>query len=235
MSFNPVTWKCSSCPNAHFVLDVNNKEGRCVIVLVDQNFPAVLPSAENRCLAIMCLESGSMEELIDLFLKISRPVTILKGTVVLFGSLTSLAKVGLQSYASACINGKRRISGAIKESVPVPFVPLPLGGCNDPELIRSTVDACVWLGSIPSFPLSGTCSGLVDILMEDVDGGEGGVKNYDRPVFLPSTLDSYDGNHLTSPGRPGIPAFVPSWSQTDEKKILGRVAKRFERKSAGRA
>jgi hypothetical protein len=76
---------------------------------------------ENRCLAIMRLESGSMDELIDLFLKISRPVTVPKGTVVLFGSLTSLAKVGLQSYASACINGKRHISGAIKESVPVPL------------------------------------------------------------------------------------------------------------------
>jgi hypothetical protein len=125
MSFNPVTWKCSSCPNSHSILNVNNKGGRCVIVLADQNFPAVLPSAENRCLAIMRLESGSLDELIDLFLKITRPVTVPKGTVVLFGSLTSLAKVGLQSYASSCINGKHRISGAIKESVPVPFVPPP--------------------------------------------------------------------------------------------------------------
>jgi hypothetical protein len=125
MSFNPVSWKCASCPNPHSILDGNNKGGRCVIVVVDQNFPAVLPSAENRCLAIMRLESGSMDELIDLFLKISRPVTVPKGTVILFGSLSSLSRIGLQSYASACINGKRRISGAIKESVPVPFVPPP--------------------------------------------------------------------------------------------------------------
>jgi hypothetical protein len=53
-----------------------------------------------------------------------------------------------------------------------------------------------------------------------VDGGEGGVKHLDRPVFLPTNLDSYDGNHVTSPGRPGIPAFMPSWSQADEKKFL---------------
>jgi hypothetical protein len=58
------------------------------------------------------------------------------------------------------------------------------------------------------------------MVMEEVDGGKGGVKNFDRPVFMPSNLDSYDGSHVTSPGRPGIPAFVPSWSQTDEKKFL---------------
>jgi hypothetical protein len=56
-------------------------------------------------------------------------------------------------------------------------------------------------------------------------GGEGDVKHYDRPVFLPSSLDSYDGNHVTSPGRPGIPAFVPSWSQTDEKTFLEGLLK----------
>jgi hypothetical protein len=125
LSFNPVTWKCSSCPNSHSVLESNSKGGRCVIVLADQNFPAVLPSAENRCLAIIRLESGSLDELIDLFLKIPRPVSVPEGTVVLFGSLTTLSKIGLQSYASACINGSRRISGAIKGSSPVPFVPPP--------------------------------------------------------------------------------------------------------------
>jgi hypothetical protein len=61
--------------------------------------------------------------------------------------------------------------------------------------------------------------------MDEVDGGEGGVKHLDRPVFLPFNLDSYDGTHVTSPGRPGIPAFVPSWSQTDEKTFLDGLLK----------
>jgi hypothetical protein len=161
-----------------------------------------------------------MEELIDLFLKISRPVSVPEGTIILFGSLTNLGRVGTQSYASACLNGKRRIQGAIKGSVAIPFIPPPLGGCNDPELLRSLVDSCVWLGSIIGFPLSDTCKCLVDLVMDDPDGGEGGIVHLDRPVFLPTNLESYDGEHLTSPGRPGIPAFVPSWSQTDEKKFL---------------
>ncbi len=126
LSFNPVNWKCSSCPSNHSVLDA--KGGRCVIILCDQNFPAVLPSAEKRCLSIIRLEHGSLDDLIDLFLKISRPVSIPEGTVVLYGSLTTLGRVGTQSYASACINGKRRINGAIRVSVAIPFIPPPPPG-----------------------------------------------------------------------------------------------------------
>jgi hypothetical protein len=125
MSLNPVTWKCSVCPSAHSVFDANEKGGRCVIVLVDQNFPAVLPSSENRCLAIIRLDQGSLDDLIDLFVNITRQVTVPPGSVVLFGSLTSLSKVGLQSYASACINGKRRISGVAKKCEVIPFIPPP--------------------------------------------------------------------------------------------------------------
>jgi hypothetical protein len=123
MSLNPVTWQCSVCPSSHSVFDANVKGGRCVIVLADQNFPAVLLSSENRCLSIIRLEHGSLDDLIDLFVNITRQVTVPPGTVILFGSLSSLSRVGLQSYASACINGKRRISGVAKKCEVIPFIP----------------------------------------------------------------------------------------------------------------
>ncbi len=87
------------------------------------------------------------------------------------------------------------------------------------------MDTCVWLGSIPGYVLSGTANVLVDLVMDDVEGGEGGPKHFDRPVLLPFNLDSYDGTHITSPSRPGIPAFVSSWSQADEKKFLDWLIK----------
>jgi hypothetical protein len=85
----------------------------------------VLPSVEGRCLAIMRLEAGSMDELVDLFLNLSRNTTVPEGTVVLIGSISHLAKVGVHGYTSACINAKRRVSGAIKGSVTIPFIPPP--------------------------------------------------------------------------------------------------------------
>jgi hypothetical protein len=100
--------------------------------------------------------------------------------------------------------------------------PPPPGGCNDPEVIRSIVDTCIWLGSIPGYTLSETSEGLVNMVMEDPDsvmGGKGGVVHFDRPILLPFNLDSYDGKYVTSPGRPGFPASVPPWSQADDKNI----------------
>jgi hypothetical protein len=76
MSLNPVTWKCSVCPSSHSMFDANEKGGRCVIVLVNQNFPAVLPSSENLCLLIIRLEQGSLDELIDLFVNVTRQVMV---------------------------------------------------------------------------------------------------------------------------------------------------------------
>jgi hypothetical protein len=130
MSFNPVTWMCTACPRSHSVFEVRTGEGgraggRTVIVLCDQNFPAVLPSVENHCLSIMRLDSGTIEELIDLFLKMSKNVTVPEGTVILVGSVSLLARVGVHGYSSACINAKRRLTGAIKGVVVVPFIPPP--------------------------------------------------------------------------------------------------------------
>jgi hypothetical protein len=54
MSFNPVSWMCTACPRSHSVFEVKIGEGgraggRTVIVLCDQNFPAVLPSVSLSC------------------------------------------------------------------------------------------------------------------------------------------------------------------------------------------
>jgi hypothetical protein len=79
-----------------------------------------------------------------------------------------LARVGVHGYSSACINAKRRLTGAIKGVVVIPFIPPPLGGCNDTEVIRSVIDTSIWLGSIPGYALSETSKGLVDMVMDDI-------------------------------------------------------------------
>ncbi len=48
----------------------------------------------------------------------------------------------------------------------------------------------------------------------------GGATHFDRPVLLPHDLENYEGKYIINPGRPGIPAPLPSWSQADEKKVL---------------
>jgi hypothetical protein len=48
--------------------------------------------------------------------------------------------------------------------------------------------------------------------------------------LLPDDLENYDGKYIISPGRPGIPATVPSWSQADEKKVLDILIKELNEK-----
>ncbi len=91
-----------------------------------------------------------------------------------FGSASLLARVGVHGYSSACINAKRRLAGAIKGVVVIPFIPPPLGGCNDTEVIRSVIDTSIWLGSIPGYALSETSKGLVDMVMDDIAAEVGG-------------------------------------------------------------
>ncbi len=61
-------------------------------------------------------------------------------------------------------------------------------------------------------------------------GGGGSAVHFDKPVLLPDDLENYDGKYIISPGQPGIPANVPSWSQADEKKVLDILIKELNEK-----
>ncbi len=101
------------------------EDGRPVVFITDQNFPAVLPSAEGRCLAIMRMEQASMDALADMVIKLAKTVTIPESTVFVVGSLSHLSRVGTHGYAISCVNVRRRLSGAFKGVKVVPFSPPP--------------------------------------------------------------------------------------------------------------
>jgi hypothetical protein len=161
-----------------------------------------------------------LDDLVDFAINITKnSITVPPGTVFVIGSLSHMERVGAQLYATACINAKRRLMGAFKKCEIVPFVPPPLGGCNNPDLIRSIVDASIWLGEMHGYPLSESMSTITSITMGKCEVGGEGV-HYDRPISLPVSLDEYLCVQKISPGRPGIPAELPPWSQTDEKKFV---------------
>jgi hypothetical protein len=91
------------------------------------------------------------------------------------------------------------------------------------------LDSCIWLAGTPGYPLSETQKVIVDLIMEDEEGGEG-ISHFDRPILLPDDLENFEGKYIVSPGRPGIPAAVPSWSQADEKKVLDILIKELNEK-----
>jgi hypothetical protein len=72
---------------------------------------------------------------------------------------------------------------------------------------------------MPGFPLSESMSVVTPTILDKAEGGREGV-HYDRPISLPISLDEYICEQKLSPGWPGIPAELPPWSQTDEKKFV---------------
>jgi hypothetical protein len=59
-----------------------------VVALADHNFPAVLPSATGKCLCIIRMELGTLEELGNLLLSLFSSLP--PGTIILLGSLSQL-------------------------------------------------------------------------------------------------------------------------------------------------
>jgi hypothetical protein len=131
-SFDSNNWDCFACPVKHSVLGggVGGAGGpsRPVIIICDQNFPAILPSATGECAAIARLEDATFEELGDFLSSFAAKDSLPPGTLILVGSLSELKRGGISPYLAACTQMIRRLGNRFGENVTViPFVPPPYG------------------------------------------------------------------------------------------------------------
>ena len=95
-----------------------------MILLTDQNFPAVLPTGSGNCLAILRIDHGKLTELTDLLLSIA-PDQLPQGTIFVLGSLSQLQGEGLQGYAKAGVTAGRLLSNRFPDSYSFLFTPPP--------------------------------------------------------------------------------------------------------------
>jgi hypothetical protein len=149
--------------------------GRAVIVLCDQNFPAVLPSAGGKCVAIMRIEHRYLQELVELIERVAPPPRIPAGTIFMLGSLTHLQREGLQSYSASGVKFGHRLGSSFPETETVLFIPPPLGNCSNPELVRSILDGSHWLSNMTGYPVKDAMKVISKVIGESVGGGVGGV------------------------------------------------------------
>jgi hypothetical protein len=70
-----------------------------------------------------------------------------------------------------------------------------MGGCSNPELVRSTLDGCHWLSGIAGYPVKEAMRLVAKVVGECVVGGGGSTVplsvHYDRVVYLPSNTGDY--------------------------------------------
>jgi hypothetical protein len=98
------TFICNTCTarGEHIVLgkkidwDDGTKQAPPCFVLSDQNFPAVIPvEGQGDCFKILLLENASLSDLMTVLLAALEGFTVPAGTVVLIGSVSHLAAVGM--------------------------------------------------------------------------------------------------------------------------------------------
>ncbi len=84
-----------------------------LFVLADQNFPPIVPvGGEGECIKIVQVENGSLAELVEVFLGLTRGFDLPAGTVLLLSSASHAAFVGTADYAADFIRASGQLRNA---------------------------------------------------------------------------------------------------------------------------
>ncbi len=74
--------------------------GRQCFFISDQNFPAALPCKQGECAKIIRIEDGTVTELVQCWLDLTKGKEIPAGSVLVISSATHLLMEGLSGYVA---------------------------------------------------------------------------------------------------------------------------------------
>jgi hypothetical protein len=135
---------CVSCTANHLY----DGASPVCLILSDQNFPPALPAIEGQCCVIIRAEDCLLSELPGMLKEYfgGLPGCLPEGSMVMFGSLSHLAKRGLENYAEECVKIKKVITNMLPGSCTViHMVFVPLGGIEGEATVRDLYDLDSWL------------------------------------------------------------------------------------------
>jgi hypothetical protein len=145
--------------------------------------------------------------------------------VLVISSATHLLMEGLSGYVTDLVRELKKIDTIFRGGIiATPGIPIFLGGCGSPEVIRDLWDMMGWLKHIGKLELKKGWTAL----MESFIGGGGGVgfqgyrKSRNR---LPDSLRSYATRSWVSPGGTTLYNEVPPVSTDLEKRIVTGLLK----------
>jgi hypothetical protein len=156
---------CLSCPAPHSIAESLREGQPIVIILSDQTFPPVLPpTGDGNCTVIIRVEDCELWELEEVFMDRFRAFckphgNLPSGSVILVGSMSHLAKNGLNFYAPILVETMTRLAGKVGPGINViPLLPVPVGEIGSETLIRDMMDLDSWIVSTGA----GQAAGLPD-------------------------------------------------------------------------
>jgi len=131
---------------------------------------------------------------------------------------------GLSGYVADLIKELKRIDSLFRGGIiATPGIPIFLGGCGSPEVIRDLWDMMGWLKHIGKLDLKKGWTALMESLIgRGGEGFQGYRKSRNR---LPETLRSYATRSWVSPGGTTLYNEVPPVSMELERKIVTGLMK----------
>jgi hypothetical protein len=241
LSFDPETMICSNCPVQHRILEPasGTETGKVgedggplpgIFVLEDQSFPAaVMPGPGGGCVGVIRLECGSITELVNLFLDLTRGCSIPAGTVLLVGSLTHLADTGISAYAADLSDAAAKIGRIFQGGIVfLPGLIVQPGGIGDPVLTKELFDDLAWSKKVAKVVNGGqtvmdSCFGELEALLREVGAGDGQAA-LGGPHRLPSDLGSGNSVKWDTRGQTGLPNSVGPLSTSAIANILNSLS-----------
>jgi hypothetical protein len=223
-SFNRFNWECTSCEVRHDLLPLRHERyewegGRKLFIISDQNMPPMLPSKKGMCPAVLRIDGGHLRELGTTFLTILGRYAVPEGSVIMIGSLSHLMEEGRVGYAKALVTEQIRFCKAFKNTVHVvPFVPPPLCGTNDPELMRAILDVAGWLEKAQKWKLPDY---YADLRLHVITGGEGeDQQQFTTRQKLPKSLDAYNDRVYMCHPWDGLQTSLPPMAENTERELI---------------
>jgi hypothetical protein len=182
--------------------------------------PPILPSKDGKCPVILRVEGGLLREIGTYFLDRLQDYAVPEGGVIVIGSVTHLMEEGRVGYTKALVTETIRFTKCFKGNVHVvPFLPPPLGGTNDPELIRSMLDILFWMEKLQKWDLSSYMNAYRAQIYATSSGPEQVGQNTQRHK-LPKAYEAYNDKVFICHPWTGIGSVLPAMDSDAERIII---------------
>jgi hypothetical protein len=192
-----------------------------LFVLTDQNFPSMVPAeGEGECLKIIQVENGSLADLVEVFLGVTRGFDVPAGAVVLIASASHAAAVGTADYASDFVRASGSLRGAFAGAVTVQHgVPFLLGGIENTAALRAIAEIEQWIKSTSG---NDTISATRAIFKDSITAGTECTDQHTL-IRLPITQTSTEKCTFESMGFGNLKTVVDPITEDFERYLLGSL------------
>jgi hypothetical protein len=182
-----------------------------------------LPSRDESCPIVFRVEGGLLREIGIAFMNMLGNFTIPEGSVIVIGSLSHLMEEGRAGYSKGLVTEYIRFTKAFKNTVHVvPFLPPPLCGTNDPELLQAMLDITVWIEKLQKFKISDYYSELRVYITAYSGGLEQMIQNTQRHK-MPKAFEAYNDKNYMCRELAGLGSSLESMDPENERGLIGLI------------